>query len=633
VAGGKDDVFFAETFLTNIISEMAKKFLKSFLLNKWSAMIHDLLWIPLALALSYWLRFNLESIPDQFCYSLLVLIGVAVPLQGIIFWHFGLYRGLWRFASIPDLVRIIKASCLGTLLLVGGCAITTRLVGVPRSIFLLYPLLLTTGLSLSRISYRWYKDHHFTLRARTGVRTLIVGAGRAGEMLARDLQYLEEYQPVAFVDDNEKLHNREIHGLPVVGSIDNLEEIVRDLEGELILIAIPSASKALLQKIVSHCNRVQIPYKTLPSVFEIAEGQVSVEKLRPVTVEDLLGREVIEMNYTAIAAYLAGKVVLVTGGGGSIGSELCRQIAALEPVRLIVFENSEFNLYSIEQELLGDFPQLPIEVILGDIKDADRVAWVFSSFSPNVVFHAAAYKHVPMLESNPAEAVRNNVFGTKVVADAADRFHTERFVLISTDKAVNPTNIMGTTKRIGELYCQNFDQFSQTRFVTTRFGNVLGSAGSVVPLFKKQIENGGPVTVTHPDITRYFMTIPESVSLILQAGSMGRGGEIFVLDMGEPVLINDLAKQMIQLSGLKVGEDIKIVYIGLRPGEKLFEELLHKNEALQDTSHSKLFLAHSRQVEWQVLTEQLENLYKAAISRNVQQMTDIMHEIVPEFRQ
>ena len=596
-------------------------------------MIHDLLWIPLALSLSYWLRFNLESIPHQFRSSLLLLIGIAVPLQGIIFWHFGLYRGLWRFASIPDLVRIIKASCVGTLLLVGGCAIITRLVGVPRSIFFLYPLLLTTGLSLSRISYRWYKDHHFTLRAKTGVRTLIVGAGRAGEMLARDLQYREEYQHIAFVDDNGKLHNREIHGVPVVGSIGSLEEITRSLEVELILIAIPSADKALLQEIVSQCNRVEIPYKTLPSVLEITEGQVSVEKLRPVTVEDLLGREVIEMNHNAIAAYLAGKVVLVTGGGGSIGSELCRQIASLKPARLVVFENSEFNLYSIEQELLHYFEEVSLEVILGDIKDADRIAWVFRSFSPNVVFHAAAYKHVPMLESNPAEAVRNNVIGTKVVADAANRFKAEHFVLISTDKAVNPTNIMGATKRIGELYCQNLDQFSQTRFVTTRFGNVLGSAGSVVPLFKKQIENGGPVTVTHPEITRFFMTIPESVNLILQAGSMGKGGEIFVLDMGEPVLINDLAKQMIQLSGLKVGEDIKIVYIGLRPGEKLFEELLHESEALQDTSHGKLFLARCRQVEWQHLTEQLEKLLKAAISRNVEEMTDIMHEIVPEFRQ
>jgi FlaA1/EpsC-like NDP-sugar epimerase len=619
--------------LKNIFPDMSKKNLTFFFLNRWSALSHDLLWIPLALLLSYWLRFNLESIPDQFRYSLVRLIVIAVPIQGVLFWYSGLYKGLWRFASIPDLMRIIKASCVGTLVLVCVCAIVTRLEGIPRSIFFLYPILLITGLSLSRISYRWYKDHHLNLRATTGVRTLIVGAGRAGEMLVRDLKYREEYQSVAFIDDDERLHRREIHGIPVVGNIEALEKIAYALNVELILIAIPSADRVLLQKIVTHCTNIGIPYKTLPSVLEISEDTVSVEKLRHVTVEDLLGRDEIKMDRKAIAAYLAEKVVLVTGGGGSIGSELCRQIGSMKPQLLIVFENSEFNLYSIEQELSQDFPELPIEVVLGDIKDADRVAWVFGKFAPNVVFHAAAYKHVPMLESNPAEGVRNNVIGTKIVADAADRFQVEHFVLISTDKAVNPTNIMGTTKRIGELYCQNFDKISDTRFITTRFGNVLGSAGSVVPLFQKQIENGGPITVTHPEITRYFMTIPESVTLILQAGSMGIGGEIFVLNMGKPVLISDLAKKMIQLSGLKVEEDIKIIYTGLRPGEKLFEELLHESEALQNTSHEKLLLARCRQIEWQHLTNQLEDLLAAAVSRNVQEMTSIMHEIVPEFQQ
>ncbi len=612
---------------------MSRKIIKFIPLTRWSALLHDFLWIPLALFLSYWLRFNLESIPEQFRFSLLWLIVVALPLQGGLFWYFGLYRGLWRFASIPDIVRIIKASCMGALFLVGTCALLTRLEGVPRSIFFLYPLLLTMGLSLSRVSYRWYKDRHFTLRRKTGVRTLIVGAGRAGEMLVRDLKYGDEYQPVAFIDDDEKLYKREIHGIPVVGNIAKMGEVKRLLDVGLILIAIPSANKSLLRQIVSQCTHLDIPYKTLPSVFEMAEGKVSVEELRLVTVADLLGREEIAMNYNAISAYLAEKSVLVTGGGGSIGSELCRQIAALGPAKLIVFENSEFNLYSIEQELLADFPEVAVEVILGDIKDVDRVAWVFGKFVPEVVFHAAAYKHVPMLEGNPAEGVRNNVIGTKVVADAADRFNVGRFVLISTDKAVNPTNIMGATKRIGELYCQNFDKISSTSFITTRFGNVLGSAGSVVPLFEKQIARGGPLTVTHRKITRYFMTIPESVSLILQAGSMGKGGEIFVLDMGEPVLIDELAKQMIQLSGLKPGKDIEIIYTGLRPGEKLFEELLHEGEVLQDTGHGKLFLARSRQVEWQALLRQLESLLGAAVSRNVQQMTGVMHEIVPEFTQ
>ena len=615
------------------VPAMNAKLFKFIFLNRWSAFIHDLLWIPCVLIFSYWIRFNFEPIPEQYRPSLIGLIVLAIPLQAALFWRFGLYKGLWRFASIPDLVRIVKATCMGTLLLVTCSAITTRLEGVPRSIFFLYPLLLTTGLSLSRISYRWYKDRCLTIRTASGQRTIIVGAGRAGEMLVRDLNFRDNYQPVALIDDNEKLHNREIHGVPVVGSIENLGEIARSLNGELILIAIPSANKVLLRQIVDQCDRINIPYKTLPSVFEIAEGQVNAEKLRHVTVEDLLGRDVIDMDTNAIAAYLTGKVVLVTGGGGSIGSELCRQISALQPERLIIFENSEFNLYTIDYELQDNFPELSIDSILGDVKDIDRINWVFGKFSPDVVFHAAAYKHVPMLESNPAEGVRNNVMGTKVVADAADRYNVEYFVLISTDKAVNPTNIMGTTKRIGELYCQNFNQFSETQFITTRFGNVLGSAGSVVPLFQKQIDNGGPVTVTHPQITRYFMTIPEAVILILQAGAMGGGGEIFVLDMGKPVLINDLAKQMIQLSGLVVGKDIEIIYTGLRPGEKLFEELLHAGEVLQNTTHGKLFLACSRQVDWSLLKDQLEELSGAACSRDVERMTSIMHEIVPEFRQ
>lgn len=612
---------------------MTKKFFKFLLLNRWSALVHDLLWIPVALALAYWLRFNMEGIPPMFLRSLKVLIVIALPLQGLLFWHSGLYRGLWRFASIPDLVRIVKAACLGTVCIIVASAISIRMEGTPRSIFFLYPLLLTTGLTLSRISYRWYKDHRLDFRAKLGRRTLIVGAGRAGEMLVRDLQYREEYQPVAFVDDNQQLLNREIHGIPVASDIEGMEEVVRAMDVELVLIAIPSADKKLLQRIVARCDRAGVPYQTLPSVVEIAGGQVTVEKLRPVTVEDLLGREVIETDNKAVAAYLAGKVVLVTGGGGSIGSELCRQIAAQAPARLIVFENSEFNLYTIEYELRGGFPELVFDFVLGDIKDKDRVSWLFGHFRPQVVFHAAAYKHVPMLEANPAEGVLNNVVGTKQAADAADRFGAERFVLISTDKAVNPTNIMGTTKRIAELYCQNLNEHSGACFITTRFGNVLGSAGSVVPLFKKQIENGGPVTVTDPRISRYFMTIPESVSLILQAGSMGEGGEIFVLNMGEPVLIDDLARQMIQLSGLKVGEDIEIVYTGLRPGEKLHEELLHESEALQVTSHGKLFLANSRKVEWDYLLAQLEELRKSAVIRDLDTMVALMHEIVPEFRQ
>jgi FlaA1/EpsC-like NDP-sugar epimerase len=610
---------------------MVKKFFKFFLLNRWSALLHDLTCVPLAFVLAYWLRFNLGIIPPEYQQSLRLLIFVAIPVQGVFFWYSGLYRGLWRFASIPDLVRIFKVTGLGSLAIISIAFLLNRLQGIPRSVLLLYPLLLVAGLSASRITYRWYKDHRLGLSSQEGTRTLIVGAGRAGEMLVRDLLHRVEYRPLAFLDDNPVMYKREIHGVPVQGGTDRLGECVRMLSVELVVLAMPSADKALLQRLVLECNRLGVQCQTLPSVFEMAGRQVDAEKLRSVTVEDLLGREVVELDHEAIAGYIAGKTVLVTGGGGSIGSELCRQIAAQKPAQLIVFENGEFNLYTIEYELRHSFPDIVSIAILGDVKNPDRVNWLFKTYRPDVVYHAAAYKHVPMLEANPAEGVCNNIFGTKVVADAADRFGVGHFVLVSTDKAVNPVNVMGTTKRIAEIYCQNLNSRSKTQFITTRFGNVLGSAGSVVPLFQQQIEKGGPITVTHKDITRYFMTIPESVSLILQAGAMGGGGEIFVLDMGEPVLINDLAKQMIQLSGLQVEKDIKIIYTGLRPGEKLYEELLHESEVLKKTSHDKLLLARSRNVDWNWLENQLVDLESVAVSRDVDKMIGIMHDIVPEF--
>ncbi|MDP2107237.1 MAG: nucleoside-diphosphate sugar epimerase/dehydratase, partial [Desulfobulbaceae bacterium] len=359
--------------------------------------------------------------------------------------------------------------------------------------------------------------------------------------------------------------------------------------------------------------------------------QIQSKHLRDITVDDLLGRDSVKLDDAAIADYLEGKTVLVTGGGGSIGSELCRQIAKSRPKCLIIFDHSEFNLYAIELELLGKFPDLALIAVLGDVKVENRVTWVFKEFKPEVVFHAAAYKHVPMVEKNPVEGVCNNVVGTRLVADAADRFGARRFVLVSTDKAVNPANIMGATKRIAEVYCQNLAQRSKTKFITTRFGNVLGSAGSVVPLFEQQIKVGGPVTVTHKEITRYFMTIPESVGLILQAGAMGKGGEIFVLEMGEPVLIRDLAEQMIRLSGLRVGEDIQIQYTGLRPGEKLYEEVFHSGEGVVGTEHPKLQLAQARLVDWEWLVCKLNTLESVAHARDLPQIMSHLEMIVPEY--
>ena len=601
-------------------------------LNRWVAFLHDLIWVALAILLAYWFRYNLETIPQVDYASLAALTAIAVPVQGAVFWLFHLYRGFWRFASVPDLIRILKAVGLGTVIVTATCALLTRFHGVPRSVFFLYPLLLIGGMSLSRVTYRWLKNHKFNLSVQEGKRTLIVGAGHAGELLVRDLLHRPEYQPVAFVDDDPKKYNRDIHGVRVIGKTAELVEVIRSISIELVVLAIPSADKNVVKGLVNECNQIRVPCQTLPSVFEMAGQGVDASRLRQVTVEDLLGRDPVQLDVKAISGYLRHKVVLVTGGGGSIGSELCRQVAAQQPERLIVFDNGEFNLYSIDHELRVNFPELKLVTVLGDVKDMDRVSWTFQTFSPNVVFHAAAYKHVPMVEINPAEGVTNNVCGTKIVADAANHFGADRFVMISTDKAVNPANVMGATKRVAEIYCQNLAQSSQTRFITTRFGNVLGSAGSVVPLFHKQIKNGGPVTVTHKEITRYFMTIPEAVSLILQAGSMGEGGEIFVLDMGEPVLIRNLAEQMIRLSGLVPGEDVEIVYTGLRPGEKLYEEILHESENLQPTSHPKLLLARSRQVDLDWLLAELQNLQKAATSRQVDTLKSHLQNIVPEFQ-
>jgi len=611
---------------------MRKKFIKRILLNRWSAFLHDLLWVPLALLIAFLLRFNLDGIALEYRVAMYRLIGIAVPVQAVIFWYLGLYRALWRFASIPDLIRIIKGAGLGVVLLILVDLILTRLHHVPRSVLLLYPLLLVTGLSVPRISYRWFKDNRLNVLAQEGQRTIIVGAGRAGELLSRDLLHRAEYQLLAFVDDDPLKQQREIHGIRVVGDTGSLAEIVELLACDLVILAMPSAGRKTVQRLVEECSQIGVQCKTLPSVFEIADMPVDAGQLRPVTLEDLLGREPVQLDHDAISAYLSGSIVLVTGGGGSIGSELCRQIAAQGPERLIIMENGEYNLFLIEYELRESFPDLALETVLGDVKNPERVEWVFRQFKPDTVFHAAAYKHVPMLEVNPAEGVHNNIFGTKVVADAAVRHGVDRFVLVSTDKAVNPANIMGVTKRVAELYCQNLDARSATKFITTRFGNVLGSAGSVVPIFQKQIESGGPVKVTHPEIKRYFMTIPEAVSLILQAGSMGNGGEIFVMDMGEPVLINDLAEQMIRLSGLSPGKDIEITYMGLRPGEKLYEELLHESEELQETHHAKLLLANSRQVDWAWLTEELSQLHRAAVSRDVEDIKNHLVNIVPEFQ-
>ncbi len=611
---------------------MLREYLRKILFTRWIAFLHDLLWVPVALLAAYWFRFNLQQIPEVYLQSFSRLLVLSLPVYTCVFWFFGMYRGIWRFASLPDLVRIVKAVSMGALISTLAGVVFFRLHSVPRSVLVLSPLFLTIGLSGPRLFYRWYKDQKLLFQKEEGKRTLVVGAGRASELLLRDMLSKQEFQPVALLDDDLRKHNREIHGVRVCGGLDQLSSFVKIFDVELVLLAMPSVSSATIKALVAECSRIGVECKTLPSLAELAGSQVDAGQLRPVTLDDLLGREVVQLDHLAIASYLSGKTVLITGAGGSIGSELCRQVADQSPARLIVFDHGEFNVYTIDHELRHTFPNLEIVTVLGDIKNYERVDWVFKKFNPQVVFHAAAYKHVPMIELNPAEGVANNIIGSRIVADAADRYGAEAFVFVSTDKAVNPANVMGTTKRIAEIYCQNLAKRSNTRFITTRFGNVLGSAGSVVPLFEKQIHDGGPVTVTHKDITRYFMTIPEAVSLILQAGAMGEGGEIFVLDMGEPVLILDLAEQMIRLSGLTPGKDIDIVFTGLRPGEKLYEEIFHERENLRGTKHPKLYLAGSRKVDWDWLEDELEALSEAATSRDVAGLIAHLRRIVPEYQ-
>lgn len=596
------------------------------------AVVLDLLMVLAAWFGAYWLRFNLAEVPDHFLQYAIDSAPAVLVVQGAALFFFGTFRGVWRFTSLADLVRILKAVVAGTAILMAFMFLAVRLGNVPRSVPLLYGMLLIAFLAGPRLLYRWFTERQFALG--TGKRVLVVGAGQAGEMLVRDLLRKSDggYQPVAIVDDEPSLHRRHVHGVPVVGRCDDITGLTESLDIDLILLAIPSATSVQMRRIVAQCEKSAVPFRTVPDLDSLMSGQVSINELREVSIEDILGRDQVVLDWQAINAGLSGKAVLITGGGGSIGAELCRQIARLNPARLILLENSEYNLYSVEMELRKEFKDTPFIFQLGDVSDIATVRRVFQLHRPDIVFHAAAYKHVPMLENQVREAFRNNVIGTRNVAVEADRSGSAEFVLISTDKAVNPSNVMGASKRLAEIFCQNLNTRSGTSFITVRFGNVLGSAGSVIPLFRKQIAAGGPVTVTHREIERYFMTIPEACQLIMQASVIGKGGEIFVLDMGEPVKISFLAEQMIRLSGKEPGVDIEISYTGLRPGEKMCEELFHDSERLEPTGHEKILLARHRIVEWERLEDLIERLESACDLYDEGELLKAIAEFVPENR-
>ena len=592
---------------------------------------HDILMVALVwlFVLTARYGFSAAEIPWNTFFSTLPLV---VVVQSLMMWKFGLYKGVWRFASLPDLWNIIRASLFGVLAISLLLFLFNRLEGVPRSSLALYPIFLVMALGAPRLLFRMWKDHRLNLKVSPEAsRVLVVGAGRAGEMLVRDLGRDRDYYPVGLVDDNPRLKGAKVQGLPVLGTSDDLAALIAEHEVDLVIIAMPSANTAQMRRVVERIEETGVAFRTLPRIDDMISGRSALSELREVAIDDLLGRDPVTLDWQSISEGLAGKVVLVSGGGGSIGSELCRQIARFGPAQLVILEQSEFQLYEIEMELGQSYPSLRVVPCLVDVCDAVAVDYVMQRHRPDVVFHAAAYKHVPMLEFQPREAVRNNVLGTRTLALAADRHHCSTFVMVSTDKAVNPANIMGCTKRVAEILCHTLDRRSDTNFITVRFGNVLGSAGSVVPLFQRQIEQGGPVTVTHPDIMRYFMTIPEASQLILQAGALGSGGEIFVLDMGEPIKISYLAEQMIKLSGHEPGKDIDIVYTGLRPGEKLFEELFHDQESLLATAHKKIKLAQSRAVDSDLVESVLAEMVTACDIYDNDALPLLLRKLVPEM--
>jgi FlaA1/EpsC-like NDP-sugar epimerase len=596
-----------------------------------AVVLHDLLVTAIAWWIAKWLRYALR--PDEVVSFQLLEFPVVLLVQGLIFRWTGLYRSVWRFASLPDLWNIVKASVIGALS-IGLCLfLYDRLEGVPRSVLLLYPGLLAVLLGAPRLIYRYWKDsRNELLKDQTVKRVLIVGADRAGEVLSRDLRRDNRYAVVGFVDDKPGLRGASINGHPVLGRFDQLPELAPEAAVDMLLIALPGASTAEMRRVVALCDSTDLPYRTVPRLEDVVAGRAYMNQIKEVAIEDLLGRDAVELDWTAIRETLSGRRVLVTGGGGSIGSELCRQVARLGAQSLTVVELSEYNLYRITQELRADFPELILDGVLANCGDETAMRKVFAEAQPQVVFHAAAYKHVPMLQGQLRAAFCNNVLGTRIVADAACAVGVKCFVLISTDKAVNPTSVMGACKRVAEIYCQNLNAQTDTHFMTVRFGNVLDSAGSVVPLFRRQIREGGPVTVTHPEISRYFMTIPEACQLILQTASIGKGGEIFALDMGEPVKIRDLAEQMIRLAGKKPGSEVPIIYTGLRSGEKLFEELFHPLENYSATEHAKIFLAQHREVSWELLQALLGKAVEAVAVFNEEELRRCVSSLLPSFR-
>ncbi len=599
---------------------------------------------------SYLIRFDFD-IPEKFVDEMVAILPVAILIKLICFYIFDVYRGMWRFTSVTDLVDIIKSVSMSTLIIIVWIVLIYRYKNVPRSVVFIdwgFNILAVSGVRLGiRLFFQKYVPTNpiqslapisgFVERIRrvTNKRLLIIGAGNCGEKILREIQDNPQlhYRVVGFLDDNSNKIGRRIHGIPVRGTVEDLEFIADKTEADELLIAIPSASAEQMRRIVALCKQSGVRFKTVPGYGELIGGRITMKTVREVAYRDLIGRETVKLDEKLIDSCLRGQRVLVTGAGGSIGSELCRQICRFRPEALVLFERAESPLYEIELDLKRDFGHLNIVPILADVQDAASLRRTFQVYKPQIVFHAAAYKHVPMLELQPWKAVENNIIGTQCLLDVADEFNLERFVLVSTDKAVKPGNVMGASKRVAEMITLNRSScgLSNARMIAVRFGNVVGSVGSVAPLFKKQIENGGPVTVTHPDVTRYFMTIREASQLILQSAAMGQGGEIYILDMGTPVKIIDMARDLIRLSGLEPDVDIKIEFIGLRPGEKLHEELITDDENAEPTRHSKILMLRGGSCNLDLLNGQINELAALARIQDGDHIRSKLHEIVSDY--
>jgi FlaA1/EpsC-like NDP-sugar epimerase len=594
------------------------------------AVIHDVAAAALAWILAYMLRFNFD-LPADFAVELRQTLVLVVPLQVIVFWRLNLYRGIWRYASTTDLKQIFLAAILSAAAIPLMLWMLRLSLVVPRSVLIINPLLLVVFMGGSRFVYRMWKEQGLFGNIRLqGEPVLVLGAGDAGASLAKELSRSNDWRLVGFLDDNRERHGRTLNGIRILGGLDSLPEWTERLGVSQVIIAMPSSSHQQRKRAIQLCNATNVKALTVPSFDDLMSGKVGVSQLRAIELDDLLGRDPVILDDAGLHGFLTEKVVMVTGAGGSIGSELCRQIARFAPARLVLFELSELALYSIEQELKRTYPALNFACLIGDVRDESRINEVMRQYRPSALFHAAAYKHVPLMErSNAWQAIRNNVLGSWTVARAAQQNGVGKFVMISTDKAVNPTNVMGASKRLAEMVCQALQPSGAMRFVMVRFGNVLGSTGSVIPKFREQIAHGGPITVTHPEITRYFMSIPEAAQLVLQAGLMGKGGEIFVLDMGEPVKIVDLAKDLIRLSGF-TEDEIKIEFVGLRPGEKLYEELLADSEHTLPTPHPKLRIAQAREADAAWLAELLA--WAQAATRSDEEVRTALKQLLPEYQ-